>query len=151
MSEQLKHTSEPKKRISDAETNPLMQSGRKRSRYPKTDLRYWRESIRKPIYTRGSGELQAPNFAAFFQYRGRRTCLSLGTPNKEAAATHARNIYQFLHANGWPATLQKYQAKHGSKEIGRYDRRFHQGSSGNGRHQRPNPARLLSSIQTDCG
>jgi integrase len=109
MSEQLKHMSEPNKRISNAEANPLMQSERKRSRYPKTDLRYWRESIRKPIYTRGNEKFQAPNFAAFFQHRGRRTCLSLGTPNKEAAATHARNIYQYLQANGWPATLQKYR------------------------------------------
>jgi integrase len=35
--------------------------------------------------------------------------LSLGTPNKEAAAAKARDIYRSLQANGWDATLAKYR------------------------------------------
>jgi hypothetical protein len=90
--------------ISGSEAKP-----RKRSGFPKTDLRYWRETIHKPVYQRAGQEVEAPNWASAFQYRGVRKTLSLGTPNSEAAAARARDIYRHLQANGWESTLAKYR------------------------------------------
>lgn len=85
---------------------------RRRSEYPKNDLRYWKETILKPSYSRGGGEAsESANWAMQIKHQGRRTMLSLGTPNKEAAAAKARDIYRSLQANGWEATLAKYRPK----------------------------------------
>jgi integrase len=69
----------------------------------KTDLAYWRRRLRKQ-----------PNSANWFveiSARGVRRKLSLETPNKENAATRARDIYQLARAVGWDAVLQKYRPK----------------------------------------
>jgi hypothetical protein len=43
------------------------------------------------------------------QHQGRREFFVLGTPNKEAAAARARDIYVSLVARGWEATLTRYR------------------------------------------
>src|SRR5258708_21601668 len=73
---------------------------------PKTDLRHWEARIHKPTRNRNERKDHAYNWAAFFQYRGRRMCLSLGTPNKAAAAAKARDIYLSLVAGGLGHTLE---------------------------------------------
>jgi integrase len=78
---------------------------RKRSGFPKTDLRYWRETIHKPVFQQSGRKIEAKNWAASFQYRGERKTLSLGTDQKEAAASRARDIYVHLQANGWESTM----------------------------------------------
>jgi integrase len=82
---------------------------RSQSRFAKTDLRYWRETVFKPEYSRGSKTRESPNWAMQIKHQGRRTMLSLGTPNKEEAAARAREIFLSLKANGWEATLAKYR------------------------------------------
>ncbi len=78
--------------------------------HPKNDLRYWKETVFKPSYSRAGGKAsESPNWAIQIKHRGRRTMLSLGTPNKEAVAAKARDIYRSLQANGWDATLAKYR------------------------------------------
>src|SRR5258707_12673084 len=85
-------------------------SKRSRSKWSKTDMRYWRGTVFKPSYSRGGGKAsESPNWAMQIKHQGRRTMLSLGTPNKEAAAAKARDIYRSLQANGWEATLAKYR------------------------------------------
>src|SRR5260221_5712149 len=75
-------------------------------KFPKTDLRHWEARIHKPTRNRNERKDHAHNWAAFFQYRGRRMCLSLGTPNKAAAAARARDIYLSLVAGGLERTLE---------------------------------------------
>jgi integrase len=83
-----------------------------RSKYPKTDLRYWRETVYKPTYARAGKKIEAPNWAVIIQFRGRRTCLSMETANKEAAAARAKDFYLSLQANGWDAALEKIRPNH---------------------------------------
>jgi integrase len=77
----------------------------------KTDLRYWQDSIFRPSYTRNGEAVQATNWTAKMQHEGRRESFSLGTPNKAVAAAKAREIYIFLSANGWEATLARFKPK----------------------------------------
>src|SRR5258707_4717416 len=78
-------------------------------KFPKTDLRHWEARIHKPTRNRNERKDHAHNWAAFFQYRGRRMCLSLGTPNKAAAAARARDIYLSLVAGGLGHTLEIFR------------------------------------------
>jgi integrase len=48
-------------------------------------------------------------------FRGRRIKWTLDTPNREAAAARAREIYLFLAANGWEAALARYRPKEAPK------------------------------------
>jgi integrase len=75
----------------------------------KTDLRYWRERVFKPIYTRAGRRHTSPNWACYIQFRGDRRKWSLGTPNREAAAARARDVYLLLQTGGWDAATQRYR------------------------------------------
>jgi integrase len=100
--EELLHSSEPKKRVSDA-------YGERLRTFSKTDVRYWRERILKPRYQQSGQNREAPNWAVEIQHRGRRHRLSLGTPNREAAAARARDMFLFVQAQGWEAAMSKYR------------------------------------------
>jgi integrase len=103
ISEQLQNSSAPKKRASSVQASA--------SSLSKTDLRYWKDHVFKPTYTRGGTRHEAPNWAVYIQHRGRRHKWSLSTPNREAAAAKARDIFLSLQATGWEATIQKYRPK----------------------------------------
>jgi integrase len=103
-SEQLRNGSARQKRASSVQVH----SGASLS---KTDLRYWKERIFKPTYTRNGNRHESPNWAVYIQHRGRRHKWSLETPNKEAAAGKAKDIFLSLQAKGWEATIQKYRPK----------------------------------------
>jgi len=103
ISEQLQNSSAPKKRASSVQASA--------SSLSKTDLRYWKDHVFKPTYTRGGTRHEAPNWAVYIQHRGRRHKWSLSTPNREAAAAKARDIFLSLQAKGWEATIQKYRPK----------------------------------------
>src|SRR6516165_124795 len=78
----------------------------------KTDVKFWQGRIFKPVYTRADGaKVQAANYAAQIAFRSRRIRWSLETPNKEAAAVRAKEIYLFLVANGWEAALERYRPR----------------------------------------
>jgi hypothetical protein len=88
-------------------------SKRTRSKWSKNDMRYWRATVFKPSYSRRGGKAsESPNWAMQIKHQGRRTMLSLRTPNKEEAAAKAKDIYLSLQANGWEATLAKYRPEY---------------------------------------
>jgi integrase len=99
-------------------TNPVTDTPRpeKRARnaqgasHSKTDLKYWQGRIFKPVYNRPDGSrVHAANFAVEICFRGRRIKWSLETPNKEAAAARAKELYLYIQANGWEAAMTRYR------------------------------------------
>jgi integrase len=82
--------------------------------YPKSDVRYWRPRIYKPVAGNGTA---SPFFAARFQYAGKRMGLSLNTANAEEAATRARDHYRDLLAGGWDQLLAKLRPQSESKSA----------------------------------
>jgi integrase len=77
----------------------------------KTDVRYWREAIFQPTYTRDGSRCSVGHYAVKLQYAGRRETIPLGTANRENAAQKAREIYLYLQSDGWEETLQKFKPK----------------------------------------
>lgn len=82
---------------------------RELTRFSKTDVRCWRARVFKQTYQRGGKKFESPNWMVEIQAHGTRHRLSLETPNKEAAAVRAKDIYLSIQANGWEAALQKYR------------------------------------------
>src|SRR5689334_14667091 len=65
----------------------------------KTDLRFWQRKIFRPVYTRRDGQkVEAANFAVEISFRGKRIKWSLSTPNREAAAARAKELYLYISA-----------------------------------------------------
>ena len=84
--------------------------------HSKTDLKFWKGRIFKPLWRRSDGlRVESANFAVEISFRGRRIKWTLDTPNREAAAARAREIYLFLAANGWEAALARYRPKEAPK------------------------------------
>lgn len=86
---------------SDAKVMPQVRS------FGKTDVRYWAERI----FRRTRGTLVDTHWTAQIQHLGQREQFPLGTANKAAAASKARDIYVSLQGRGWEATLKEYKAK----------------------------------------
>lgn len=70
--------------------------------FGKTDVRYWRERVKL------RGDYQTEEFSIEIQFRKERHRFHLKTPNREAAAAKAKNIYLSLLSNGWHKTLEEY-------------------------------------------
>ena len=70
----------------------------------KNDSRYWRSRIFRPVNDRGG---VSPHYAMRLQFRGKRTALSLGTGNADAAARMAANVYTDFLTLGFDAALAK--------------------------------------------
>jgi integrase len=78
----------------------------------KTDLKFWQRKIFKPVYARSDGtRVQAANYAVEISFRGRRIKWTLVTPNREAAAARAKELYLYISANGWEAARERYRPK----------------------------------------
>jgi integrase len=107
--EHLRNSTEPQKRASSVQA----QAG---TGFSKTDLRYWRDRVFRPIYTRGGDRHESPNLAIYIQHRGRRHKWSLGTPNRDAAAAKARDIFLILQAQGWDAAVARYRPRLAEKK-----------------------------------
>src|SRR5260221_5493724 len=66
-------------------------------RLSKTDLKFWKGRIFKPLWRRSDGQsVQSANFALAISFRGRRIKWKHATPNREAAAALVRDIFLFL-------------------------------------------------------
>ena len=78
-------------------------------KHAKTDIRYWQESIFRRRFKYLGKTRATVNYSARFQHLGRRETISLGTPNRAAAAARAREIYLHLVAHGWDETVAKYR------------------------------------------
>jgi hypothetical protein len=83
-----------------------------RSKFSKTDLRYWREVIFKPTYSAEGRSRQTDFWAVQIVHGTQRVRWSLHTDNREAAAARAREIYQYVIANGWDAARERFRPKH---------------------------------------
>jgi integrase len=78
----------------------------------KTDVKFWKQRIFKPVYRRADGtRAEAANYAVEISFRGRRIKWSLDTPNKEAAAARAKELFLYIQANGWEAAKARYRPK----------------------------------------
>ena len=77
--------------------------------HSKTHLDYWKPRIFKPEFKRNGRTHKSANWAVQIRYRKRGVRWSLGTPNREAAAARARDIYLYLLANGWEAAFEKFR------------------------------------------
>jgi integrase len=108
-SEQLRNSLEPTKRASNVQAP----SG---SGFSKTDLRYWKDRVFKPTYTRDDNQYEVPNWAVYIQHRGRRHKWSLGTPSRATAAAKARDIFLILQAQGWDAAFARYRPRLADKK-----------------------------------
>jgi integrase len=87
------------------------------TRFPETKhgKRYWLKRVYRPEIKRKNGSRDtSPNYAVRLSYAGRSKRLSLETPNQEAAADKAREMFVFLTANGWAAFLTRYRGPHQS-------------------------------------
>lgn len=86
------------------------QAGAKRDevkpRPSRSSMAYWRERVYQP--KSGSRE-QCLNYGARIAYQGRRVFFSLETPNKDAAAAKAVQIFKFLNSHGWEAAMLQFQ------------------------------------------
>src|SRR5258707_15840105 len=96
--------------------NPKSVQAQPEASFSKTDLRYWKERIFKPTYTRGGNRYEGPNSAVYIQHRRRRHRWSLGKPNRAATAAIAKDIFLSLQAKGWDATIQRYRPKLAEKK-----------------------------------
>ncbi|HWX15573.1 MAG TPA: tyrosine-type recombinase/integrase [Chthoniobacterales bacterium] len=77
----------------------------------KTDVRYWREAVFQPSYTRNGARCKVDQYAVKLQFAGRRETIPLGTANRENAAQKAREIHFYLQSNGWDETLLKFKPR----------------------------------------
>jgi hypothetical protein len=90
-----------------ARSSQVLRSGRS-----KTDLRFWKKKVFKPQYCRADGSrARSSNYAVEIAFRGRRLKWSLETPNQEAAAARAKEIFLFVQANGWESAIARYRPK----------------------------------------
>ena len=79
--------------------------------YSKDDVRFWRERIHLPKYTRGDsdGAKTSKSYAIRIMWQGKRINWTLHTSNREIAARTARDIYQSLVRHGYEATFKTYR------------------------------------------
>ncbi len=78
----------------------------KSPRPSRSSVAYWRDRVYLPKTKQGTN---CANYGAMVCFRKRREYFNLHTPNKEAAAARAVNIFRFLGENGWEETLLKFK------------------------------------------
>ena len=78
-------------------------------RHAKTDLRYWEGKVFHEAFTRDGDRVTLPDFSVRIQHGGRRETFSLGTPNKAAAASKAKEIFFALRGGGWEEALRRFK------------------------------------------
>jgi hypothetical protein len=78
-------------------------------KHSKTDVRYWRQRVFKPLYSRGGAAVEAQNWAVEIQHGGQRRRWSLKTTNRDTAAASAKEMYLFIQVNGWEQAAAKYK------------------------------------------
>lgn len=79
-----------------------------RSSIPKTDSRYWASRITKRTYHTPTGEVrEVAEWQVRYQLHARQVWVNLGTLNKAAAATKARDLYFQIKTGGWDSVLPK--------------------------------------------
>ena len=82
---------------------------KKKTKLPKTHQDYWSGRLRKRSFIGSDGITEIPTWQIRLQHLRREGWFNLDTANQAAAAAKARDIYVFLIANGWAATIAKYK------------------------------------------
>ena len=79
--------------------------------FAKTDVRYWQRAIFRRTYRQAGRKCQVQHYSARVQHNGHREFFALEQQglNRASAAEAAREIYLFLLAHGWEATLAKFK------------------------------------------
>ena len=75
------------------------------SQLPSDHLKRWE----KRLYIPKSGGVSLRKLAVRVQHLGRREEFRFDTTNRAAAASQALDVFRFLKANGWEATLAKFK------------------------------------------
>jgi integrase len=86
------------------------------AKYPKTDSRYWRTKVFKPVIVEGGNRREVEHYTARMGWQGQRQSFPLLSGNLDAAATRAAKIYKSLQTRGWEATLKEFSPTHGKPE-----------------------------------
>lgn len=73
------------------------------------DATYWRNRLFKNTYTVKGEQRETKTWYIRLNHAGKRMGFNMGTTNRDAAATRARDCYQFLVANGWEMTEAEYK------------------------------------------
>ncbi len=106
---QLRTLENSEKGTERGQTNPLS-PGKVVRRLSKTHQDHWFSRLRKRGYTDRAGQyVEIPEWQVRLKREGREAWFNLGTPNQAAAAKKAREVFTFLDANGWEATLAKFK------------------------------------------
>jgi integrase len=79
------------------------------ARFPKSDIRHWQQAVFRRRYQHKNRPVQVGHYSVQLMFRRTREEFALGTANRAAAAARAKEIYQFLVANGWDATIAKFK------------------------------------------
>lgn len=77
----------------------------------KDHLDYWKHRLRKQKVPREQwdGAAKNQNWEIYLQHRGVREWFNLRTPNSEAAAATARDIWRLVVGAGWDAAREKHK------------------------------------------
>lgn len=86
------------------------------AKYPKTDSRYWRTKVYKPVIVEDGKRRQVNHYTARMSWIGKRQSFPLGSGNLDAASTKAVTIYKCLQTQGWEKTLKIYSPTHAKPE-----------------------------------
>jgi integrase len=82
------------------------------TKYPKSDERHWQDRVFHQRHTSRSGAThEDKTYSIQISHKGSRKTIQLHTANKKEAGKKSRDIYLSLKANGWEATLEKYNPK----------------------------------------
>jgi integrase len=75
------------------------------------NVRYWRARVYRPSYRDAAtgAAREVETWWLQVAHAGRRHALSLGTPNRDEAATRALRLYRLLKTEGWDAVLAVFK------------------------------------------
>ncbi|MFK7910942.1 MAG: tyrosine-type recombinase/integrase [Akkermansiaceae bacterium] len=72
----------------------------------RTKVAYWRSRLEKVKSKSGAS---SPDYSVRIVYKNRRVRFPLNTPNKDAAANKAAEIFKYLLEHGWDDTIASYK------------------------------------------
>lgn len=75
----------------------------------RTHADYWKSRLFRRAYQHDGQQREVNDLYVRIQHGGRREFFGLNSTNQDAAAIKARDIFTYLKANGWNATLAKFK------------------------------------------
>lgn len=84
-------------------------SARAKRTLSRTHADYWKSRLFRRTYNQDGEQREVNDLYIRIQHGGRREFFALTTTNQDVAARKAAEIFTFLKANGWQATLTKFK------------------------------------------